>query len=344
MTMKKLLTSALIFVFIMSTALFTACTEVQNYKYYVFIGESQATEITRFQFFVIEGETPNDPFGVIDGGQPRMYAELPVDSVVILEWVVAPGFVGEVTITSVATDGEQHPTRTLRGSRTVAYTAQNRQFAALHTVTGDTAFTIRALVEVPIGDTAPAPMAVLISGDNSVIVRQSTSPLVANVFPENARPNTIVWSSVTPNIATVDPTTGVVTGVSDGVATIRATVYGTAVTSTHQVTVSLSDQTRIWFYHQGWTNWNPHTPNLHWWEIDGTAESQWPGIAMTRDGSTNWFFVDIDHNSTFSPIRIIVSIPGHQTFDGVNAPQINTESAYFQISWNNGYALVTTTR
>lgn len=53
-----------------------------------------------------------------------------------------------------------------------------------------------------------------------------TTKLTATVTPDYATDSTVTWSSEDPGIATVDPETGVVTGVAVGEATITATAGG----------------------------------------------------------------------------------------------------------------------
>ena len=47
--------------------------------------------------------------------------------------------------------------------------------------------------------------------------------LSTTITPDNATDRTVTWSSDHPEIATVNPTSGVVTGVAKGTATITAT-------------------------------------------------------------------------------------------------------------------------
>ena len=67
----------------------------------------------------------------------------------------------------------------------------------------------------------------------------ATVPLSASVLPANAANKTVAWSSLHPNIATVDATSGLVTGVAEGEATIRATAAdGSGVTADKTIIVS----------------------------------------------------------------------------------------------------------
>ncbi len=52
------------------------------------------------------------------------------------------------------------------------------------------------------------------------VVAGTTLTLKAEILPENASDKTVEWRSRTPEIATVDPETGIVTGVAEGEAEI----------------------------------------------------------------------------------------------------------------------------
>ena len=72
----------------------------------------------------------------------------------------------------------------------------------------------------------------------SVAEGATTSPLGVTVSPAGATNKAVTWSSLNAHIATVNASTGVVTGVLEGTATIRATAAdGSAVFGTKTVTV-----------------------------------------------------------------------------------------------------------
>ena len=80
-------------------------------------------------------------------------------------------------------------------------------------------------------------IAITPSENVSIEVAQTTT-FTATVSPTNASNKEIIWSSLNPNIATVDSKTGAVTGVSAGTATIRASAAdGSGVTANKDVTV-----------------------------------------------------------------------------------------------------------
>ena len=70
----------------------------------------------------------------------------------------------------------------------------------------------------------------------------------ANVIPSNASNKTITYSSNNTSVATVNPNTGVVNGVSTGTATITATTAEGGFTATCTVNVSALDAWTLMFY------------------------------------------------------------------------------------------------
>ncbi|MCL2861433.1 MAG: Ig-like domain-containing protein [Firmicutes bacterium] len=384
--MKKLRVFALSLILIASAVLFTACREPSHFD--VSIGMPSSNEITRFQFFFVEDEQRENVFGVVQEGVSIMHTEVENGASVVVEWTVAPNFIGEVTIISAPRRGEPVVT-TLRGGRALTYSSQNRQFVLEHLIAGDTTFSIEAIfVPPPVepvlpqsvtisggelqlnvnsyftltasvyplnatpnevawtsGNTAfatvdsngvvtgvapghvtitatitgsvplrvatreieiiPAgqspivsPTGVAITGVSAVNVGETTAALTATVSPQGAYPNTIVWYSEHPLIATVDAT-GRVTGISEGQATIRATVAGTAVTNTRQITVNAPLQQertiRVWFLGGRDGHWaNFRAAELR--AFSGTTElrartyMQWHSAHSTYQG---WRFADI---------------------------------------------------
>ncbi len=65
-----------------------------------------------------------------------------------------------------------------------------------------------------------------------------TAPLTATVLPANASNKAVVWSTNRPAVATIDDTTGLVTAVGAGTATLTATTVDGGFTDTATVTVT----------------------------------------------------------------------------------------------------------
>jgi uncharacterized protein YjdB len=108
--------------------------------------------------------------------------------------------------------------------------------ATITATTADGGFTATKSITVT---TAPVAVSGIsaISGSSSVSVG-STITLSASVTPGNATNKTIMWSSDAIGTATVNSSTGVVSGVSVGTATITATTAEGTHTATKEITVA----------------------------------------------------------------------------------------------------------
>jgi len=106
---------------------------------------------------------------------------------------------------------------------------------AITVTTADGGFTANCTVTVSIVVTG-----ITIAPSGDVLVEAGkTATLTATVAPANATNKNVTWSSLATGVATVDAQTGVVTGVSAGMATIRATAAdGSGVTADKSVTVT----------------------------------------------------------------------------------------------------------
>jgi uncharacterized repeat protein (TIGR02543 family) len=86
---------------------------------------------------------------------------------------------------------------------------------------------------------------IAISGDTLVSV-SNTITLSKATWPGNAGNSSVTWSSSNDAVATVDPATGVVTGVSVGTVTITATANdGSGEVATYKVAVELRPVTKV---------------------------------------------------------------------------------------------------
>ena len=126
------------------------------------------------------------------------------------------------------------------GTVTALKEGTTRITASVDAVDYWTAASVSYLVTVtdPNSSTTPEASAVKVSAvtinkpSTSILVGKTETLQVTSITPDDATDKTIVWSTNNASIATVDPTTGLVTGVSAGTATITATAtQGTADTS-----------------------------------------------------------------------------------------------------------------
>lgn len=93
------------------------------------------------------------------------------------------------------------------------------------------------IVNVTVTSTAVIPVeSITITGSSSSLEIGATTNLYATVLPENATNNTVTWSSDKPAVASVDPSSGLVSALSEGTAVITATAGGK--TKTYSITVT----------------------------------------------------------------------------------------------------------
>lgn len=78
---------------------------------------------------------------------------------------------------------------------------------------------------------------VVVSPKTATINVGGTQQLTATISPDDATNKNVTWSSATPDIATVNPTSGLVTGVANGTVVITATTEDGAKTDTTTITV-----------------------------------------------------------------------------------------------------------
>ncbi len=90
---------------------------------------------------------------------------------------------------------------------------------------------------ISVAPTVPVSGISSITGSTSVNMMSSIS-LSASVSPANASQQTITWTSSNTSVATVNSSTGVVTGVDGGVVTITATSVDGGYTATYSITVN----------------------------------------------------------------------------------------------------------
>jgi glycosidase len=114
-----------------------------------------------------------------------------------------------------------------------------------------------------------------------------TTQLSASVAPSNATNQNVSWSSSNTAIATVTAA-GLVTGVSQGTATITVTTQDGNKTANAAITVTPSSNFTVHFYRPA--AWGTGI-NIYWWAAQPTgvlADGSWPGVSMTNEGG-DWY-------------------------------------------------------
>ena len=128
---------------------------------------------------------------------------------------------------------------------------------------------------------------VTLSPTSASIAAGGTQQLTPTIAPSGAVNQNVSYTSSNSAIASVS-STGLVTGVSSGTATITVTTQDGSFTATSAITVTGSTGFTVHFYRP--STWGT-TINIYWWDAlpSGVlANGTWPGVNMTSDGN-NWY-------------------------------------------------------
>ncbi|OHX64655.1 Ig-like domain-containing protein [Flammeovirga pacifica] len=124
-----------------------------------------------------------------------------------------------------------------------------------------------------------------------------TVQLTANILPSNATYKTVTWSSSNTAVATVNSSTGLVTAVSNGNASITATTEDGGFTSSANVTVGADVEVDLVInggFENGLSDWNTwNSPQETTDAYEGTT-----AITITEKGSANQW-ITVEQNSTY---------------------------------------------
>lgn len=128
---------------------------------------------------------------------------------------------------------------------------------------------------------------VTVSPTSSSVAAGLTVQLSAAVAPSNATNQNVSWSSSNTSVATVN-SSGLVTGVTAGTATITATTADGNKTATSAITVTAASTFTVHFYKP--SAWGTAI-KIYWWSAlpaGRLADGTWPGVAMTNSGN-GWY-------------------------------------------------------
>jgi uncharacterized protein YjdB len=197
---------------------------------------------------------------------------------------------------------------------------------------------------------------IVVSLPNPTLAIGSNTTATATISPANATNKTISWSSLSTNIATINSSTGVITGVALGTSVIRATAQdGSGITGEETITVANNSLYRSFnFLNGGDNNNNTYantnlTTNVSYatdnptgtsgttaWEADYanlnlTTETRLGGQLVSTvqtDDTTAW--ANIKTKFTFDTSIDVVKIFGAFKFGTAG----NTTKVYLQSSFN----------
>jgi hypothetical protein len=154
--------------------------------------------------------------------------------------------------------------------------------------------------------------------------------LEATVSPSNATNKNVTWSSSNPEIATVDETTGLVTGVAIGTTTIIATSVSGNKTATTRVEVV--DQLSNYYWYAGATLPTTLPTSISNIQTDNTKPG-WHEIGISLSGFSITFnnanLIEFD-----STIQYYVIIPNNLHIYAADGNTIVEETYYNPIECN----------
>ncbi|WP_276379042.1 Ig-like domain-containing protein [Flavobacterium sp. H4147] len=143
--------------------------------------------------------------------------------------------------------------------------------------TASSAITVAA---IPVSSVAVSPTSASLYAGN-------TQQLTATISPANATNKNVIWSSSNTSVATVN-SSGFVTAVSAGTATITATTQDGNKTSSATITVNPNTNFTVYFYKP--SNWGTGIKIYYWSALPSgvLADASWPGVNMTNAGN-GWY-------------------------------------------------------
>ncbi|WP_235830897.1 Ig-like domain-containing protein [Flavobacterium ustbae] len=170
---------------------------------------------------------------------------------------------------------------TVNASGLVTGVAAGTATITVKTVDGNkTATSAITVATIPVSSVAVSPTSASLYAGN-------TQQLTATVSPTNATNKNITWSSNNIAVANVN-SSGLVSAVSAGTATITATTQDGNKTATTTITVNPNTNFTLYFYKP--SNWGTGI-KIYYWSALPTgvlADASWPGVNMTNSGN-GWY-------------------------------------------------------
>lgn len=128
---------------------------------------------------------------------------------------------------------------------------------------------------------------VSLSPTSASISGTGTQQLTATILPSNATNKSVTYTSSNSSVATVNSSTGLVTGVAPGTATITVTTNDGAKKATCAITVQPLTQFTVYF--QKPAAWGTGIKVYYWsaQPAGSIADASWPGVNMTL--TNGWY-------------------------------------------------------
>ncbi|WDF59957.1 Ig-like domain-containing protein [Flavobacterium sp. KACC 22758] len=170
---------------------------------------------------------------------------------------------------------------TVNASGLVTAVAAGTAAITVKTVDGNkTATSAITVAAIPVSSAEVSPASASLYAGN-------TQQLSVTISPANATNKNVTWSSSNSAVATVN-SSGLVTAVSAGTATITATTQDGNKTASAAITVNPNTNFTVYFYKP--SNWGTGI-KIYYWNALPTgvlANATWPGVNMTDSGN-GWY-------------------------------------------------------
>jgi uncharacterized protein YjdB len=180
---------------------------------------------------------------------------------------------------------------TVNASGLVTAVAAGTAAITVKTVDGNkTATSAITVAAIPVSSAAVSPASASLYAGN-------TQQLSVTISPANATNKNVTWSSSNSAVATVN-SSGLVTAVSAGTATITATTQDGNKTASAAITVNPNTNFTVYFYKP--SNWGTGI-KIYYWNALPTgvlANATWPGVNMTDSGNGWYSYTFTNVNST----------------------------------------------
>ncbi|GAA6766383.1 hypothetical protein AAFH68_23250 [Flavobacterium sp. CGRL1] len=180
---------------------------------------------------------------------------------------------------------------TVNASGLVTAVAAGTATITVKTVDGNkTATSAITVAAIPVSSAAVSPTSASLYAGN-------TQQLTVTISPANATNKNVTWSSSNSAAATVN-SSGLVTAVSAGTATITATTQDGNKTASAAITVNPNTSFTVYFYKP--SNWGTGI-KIYYWNALPTgvlANATWPGVNMTDSGNGWYSYTFSNVNST----------------------------------------------
>ena len=220
-----------------------------------------------------------------------------------------------ITATITPTDATDN-TVTWTSSDTSVATVTNgvitgiKEGTSVITASTSNGLTAEVKVTVKVNPNIVKPTGVSVLPMELVLIEGDTYTLTSTVTPSNATNKTVTWTSSNTSVATVN-SSGLVTAVSEGTATITAATFN-GYKTTATITVTEKETTYAeGVYFEKPSGWGSNI-KTYFFSNNQTVGASWPGTSMTDMGDGIYY---LEYTTTDSNLMVIFNDGSNQTAD-----------------------------